>query len=86
MQTLEGTLIDARHQLILTEPGTFQFEKRGHLVKESCGDAVISVLRQNGADGDIEIKWKTIDKTAISGKDYQVRKISGRSCQSSIVA
>jgi len=52
------------------EPGTFQFEKRGHLVKESCGNAVLSVIRQNGADGDVSIKWRTIDKTAISGKDY----------------
>ena len=52
------------------EPGTFQFEKRGHLVKESCGNAVISVIRQNGADGDVTIKWRTVDKTAISGKDF----------------
>jgi len=53
------------------EPGTIQFEKRGYLVKESCGDAEIAVLRQNGADGEISIKWRTIDKTAINGKDYQ---------------
>jgi len=53
------------------DPGTFQFEKRGHLVEESVGNAILSVVRQNGADGDIEVKWKTIDKTAISGKDYQ---------------
>jgi solute carrier family 8 (sodium/calcium exchanger) len=52
------------------EPGTFQFEKRGHLVKESCGDALISVIRQNGADGEVEVKWRTVDKTAINGKDY----------------
>jgi len=52
------------------EPGTFQFEKRGHLVKESCGNAVLSIVRQNGADGDVALKWRTIDKTAIAGKDY----------------
>jgi len=52
------------------EPGTFQFERRGHLVKESCGEALLSVLRENGADGDLKVKWKTIDKTAVSGKDY----------------
>jgi len=52
------------------EPGTFQFEKRGHLVKESCGDALLSVIRQNGADGEVEVKWRTIDKTAINGKDF----------------
>eukprot|EP00090_Calanus_glacialis_P017022 TRINITY_DN265_c0_g1_i4.p1 TRINITY_DN265_c0_g1~~TRINITY_DN265_c0_g1_i4.p1 ORF type:complete len:628 (+),score=150.87 TRINITY_DN265_c0_g1_i4:224-2107(+) len=53
------------------EPGTFQFEKRGHLVKESCGNALLSIIRQNGADGDVTIKYKTIDKSAIGGKDYE---------------
>merc|ERR1711962_1070387 len=52
------------------DPGSFQFEKRGHLVKESCGEAVLSVIRENGADGDISVKWRTVDKTAVSGKDY----------------
>jgi len=52
------------------EPGTITFEKRGYLVKESCGDAEIAVLRQNGADGEISIKWRTVDKSAVSGKDY----------------
>lgn len=54
-----------------TEPGSLSFEKRGYLVKESCGNAEISVLRQNGADGEISVKWKTTDKTAINGKDYR---------------
>ena len=27
--------------------------------------------RQNGADGDVTIRYKTIDKTAIGGKDYE---------------
>ena len=56
--------------LIFSEPGNLQFEKRGYLVKESCGHAEIGVLRQNGADGNISVKWKTIDKSAVSGKDY----------------
>ncbi len=55
----------------LSEPGLLQFEKRGHLVKESCGDADISIARQNGADGLVSVKWRTIDKTAINGKDYK---------------
>ena len=29
------------------------------------------MFRQNGADGDVDVKWKTMDKTAISGKDYK---------------
>merc|ERR1719445_1757411 len=53
------------------EPGTIQFEKRGILVKESCGEAEVSVVRQNGADGEISVKGRTIDKTAINGKDYK---------------
>jgi solute carrier family 8 (sodium/calcium exchanger) len=57
--------------LIIAEPGTLQFEKRGYLVKESCGDAEIAILRQNGADGAVAVHWRTIDKTAINGKDYQ---------------
>ena len=27
-------------------------------------------FRENGADGDITVKWRTVDKTAVSGKDY----------------
>ena len=27
-------------------------------------------FRENGADGDISVKWRTVDKTAVSGKDY----------------
>ena len=53
-----------------SEPGTFQFEKRGHLVKESIGNAQLSIIRQNGADGDVKVKWRTVDKTAINGKDF----------------
>ena len=59
-----------KYHLILLEPGNLQFEKRGYLVKESCGNAEIGVLRQNGADGIISVKWRTIDKSAINGKDY----------------
>jgi len=52
------------------EPGTIQFEKRGILVKESCGEAEVSVVRQNGADGEISIKYRTIDGTATESKDF----------------
>jgi len=52
------------------EPGTIQFEKRGILVKESCGEAEVSVVRQNGADGEISVKYRTIDGSAVNNKDY----------------
>ena len=55
---------------ILTEPGILLFEKRGFVVKESAGSISIPVIRIRGADGDVSVKWKTVDKTAISGRDY----------------
>lgn len=47
------------------------FQKRGFLVKESIGNAVIPVVRKNGADGEITVKWRTIDKSALSGRDFK---------------
>lgn len=52
------------------EPGTIQFKKRGWLVTESIGNVAISVVRLNGADGEVSVKWRTIDKSAINGKDF----------------
>ena len=52
------------------EPGTFQFKKRGHVVKESAGAVNLSITRQGGADGEVKLKWRTRDKNAVSGKDY----------------
>ncbi len=42
------------------EPGTITFEERGILVKESVGVAQIPVLRKNGSDGEVSIRWRTI--------------------------
>lgn len=53
------------------EPGTVTFQKRGIIVKESIGDAVITVIRKNGADGEISVNWRTVDKNAINGRDYR---------------
>ncbi|XP_042238994.1 sodium/calcium exchanger 2-like isoform X3 [Homarus americanus] len=53
------------------EPGVVMFQKRGFLVKESIGNAVIPVIRKNGADGEITVKWRTIDKSALSGRDFE---------------
>ncbi|XP_054286263.1 sodium/calcium exchanger 2-like isoform X1 [Macrosteles quadrilineatus] len=51
-------------------PGIIAFEKRGMLVKESAGLVRIPVIRYKGSDGDVAIKWRTIDKSALSGRDY----------------
>lgn len=52
------------------EPGTVSFTKPSHIVKESCGKAEIEVERINGADGKVELIWKTKDQSALHGKDY----------------
>jgi len=53
------------------EPGTFEFAKPSLLFKESCGKAHIPVERKNGADGIVEVHWKTEDMTAKTGRDYE---------------
>ncbi|CAL4104637.1 unnamed protein product, partial [Meganyctiphanes norvegica] len=53
------------------EPGVISFQRRGFLVKESVGKAILPVVRRNGADGEVSVKWRTIDKTAVSGKDFE---------------
>uniref|UniRef100_A0A6A7FQT2 Sodium/calcium exchanger 2-like isoform X3 n=3 Tax=Hirondellea gigas TaxID=1518452 RepID=A0A6A7FQT2_9CRUS len=53
------------------EPGQISFQRRGLLVKESIGVAVIPVVRRNGADGEVSVRWRTIDKSAINKKDYE---------------
>lgn len=52
------------------EPGVLQFKRRGLLVQETVGTVHVAVERAQGADGEVSIKWRTIDKSAISGKDF----------------
>ena len=56
---------------VCTEPGTFEFAKPSLLFKESAGKALIPVERSNGADGIVELEWKTEDMTAKAGKDFE---------------
>ena len=51
--------------------GTIQFEKPSFLFKENCGTACIPVVREYGADGELRVKWRTKDITAVAGKDYE---------------
>ena len=57
--------------VLLAEPGTFEFSKPSLLFKESVGKAQVPIERINGADGKVEIKWKTEDMSAHSGHDYE---------------
>lgn len=52
------------------DPGLITFEKRGILVKESAGEAELHIVRRGGSDGEVTVQWRTIDETAISGRDY----------------
>lgn len=40
------------------------------VVKESAGTVCIPVVRTRGTDGSVTARWKTVDKSAISGRDY----------------
>lgn len=53
------------------EPGQLSFTRRGLLVKESVGTVVIPVVRKHGADGEVSVRWRTIDKTAVNKKDFE---------------
>ena len=52
------------------EPGTFQFKQKSWIVKESCGVASLTVTRENGADGEVSLEWRTVNKTAVNNKDF----------------
>ncbi|BFZ17830.1 hypothetical protein BsWGS_20869 [Bradybaena similaris] len=52
------------------EPGILAFAKPSFVVQETGLKALIPVVRLNGADGHVSVKWRTKDITAIEGKDY----------------
>ncbi|CAH1398559.1 unnamed protein product [Nezara viridula] len=52
-------------------PGVIQFEKRGYVVDESVGLVTLFLERFLGADGEVGVRWRTFDDTAISGIDYE---------------
>jgi len=54
-----------------SEPGTFEFSKPSLLFKESAGKALIPIERHSGGDGHVEVKYRTEDMSAISGKDFE---------------
>lgn len=56
-------------------PGTFGFADSAYSVEEKgekgSGFAEVKVLRANGADGEVLVRYKTIDGSAIAGDDYE---------------
>ncbi|XP_024080848.1 sodium/calcium exchanger 2-like isoform X3 [Cimex lectularius] len=65
MAIMEVTILDD------DEPGILSFEKRGTIVKESAGVVTVDIFRTKGSDGEVSVQWRTIDKSAISGRDYK---------------
>ena len=53
------------------EPGTFEFSKPSLLFRESCGVAKIPIERTRGANGIVDVNWKTEDMTAVADRDYK---------------
>ncbi|XP_067938213.1 sodium/calcium exchanger 3-like isoform X2 [Watersipora subatra] len=53
------------------EPGTVEFAHPSFVFKESVGKAMVTVNRANGADGRIQVSWRSEDMTAKNGRDYE---------------
>jgi len=57
------------------QPGTFGFESGSYCVGEKGengnGFAEVKVVRSTGSDGEITVRYKTIDGSAIAGEDYE---------------
>ncbi|RWS01848.1 Sodium/calcium exchanger 3-like protein, partial [Dinothrombium tinctorium] len=51
-------------------PGIIAFGQRLITIEENEGKVVIPVLREQGADGEVVVKYKTLDGTAKNGIDY----------------
>ncbi|XP_074599400.1 sodium/calcium exchanger 1-like [Brevipalpus obovatus] len=52
-------------------PGIIVFGQRLITVEEDVGKVIVPVLREQGSDGRVEVKWKTVDGTAKNGRDYK---------------
>ncbi|GBM76414.1 G-protein coupled receptor 98 [Araneus ventricosus] len=51
-------------------PGTFQLEKPSYDIYENVGTITIGVIRLDGTDGEMRVKYKTIPKTAQVHQDF----------------
>ena len=53
------------------EPGTISFTHRLYTVTEADGKAVLPLQREGGADGQILLRYKTVDGSAKNGRDFR---------------
>ena len=55
-------------------PGAFGFEDPRVSVSETSTVAECHVVRTGGADGRVELKYRTVDNTAVAGEDFVARE------------
>ena len=53
--------------------GIFMFAEEKLEIVENCGIVQVKVIRTSGARGKVKVPFKTIDATAIGGKDFEKR-------------
>ncbi len=53
-----------------SRPGSFQLSSVRQFVRESAGNAVVTVVRDGGSTGPISVGFATSDGTATAGSDY----------------
>jgi solute carrier family 8 (sodium/calcium exchanger) len=51
--------------------GVFIFPEPKLEVIESCGQLRVKVVRTSGARGKVKIPYKTVDNTALGGRDFE---------------
>jgi solute carrier family 8 (sodium/calcium exchanger) len=70
-----GSRIVARIVVIDDDvPGAFGFECDSMQVTETCAVAECHVVRTGGADGRVELKYRTVSNTAMAGEDFVQRE------------
>lgn len=67
-------LISGEIWAIKEPPGTLSFSQSSYTSTENGGLASITVTRSEGSSGTVTVDYKTVDGTAIDGKDYTANK------------
>ncbi len=52
------------------QPGTLQFSQGYYSVKESNGSIILTVNRTDGSNGQVSVKYATVEGTALEGHDF----------------
>ena len=53
------------------DPGTLGFSKASFTFNEGDGKILIPIHRLGGMDGEVSVKWRTVEGTAIEGTDFE---------------